>query len=196
MGLTGNYYYLLSSLPYLSFGAPPPISHHSLSERSRPWLDGSALRIFETATIAFQDASRRETDCGTLRSWFEFEHGVRSGLARRRADILGRPEARRPGSARRAPERSLAAVNRAFQANHPLDAEIQLMRARWTFLTELGSMHYFDLPALLIYSLKLQLLERRSTFDQQRGLELATLIYERNIHGGERDEREGTGRQG
>ena len=179
MALTGNYYYLLSSLPYLTFGSKPPISHANLSERIRPWLSGSSLGLFEKARIAL-DSPPPEVRCKTLRSWFEFEHGLRAELARRRTD--GRDRSERPGGASLG--RILAAVDRAFRAAHPLEGEIRLITERWEYLTELGAVQYFNLPALIIYSLKLQLLERLSTFDEKRGLQLAESIYERNIHGG------------
>lgn len=191
MALSGNYYYLLSSLPYLPFGSKPPISHAALLERSRPWLSGSSLGLFETARIA-PGSPPPEVHCGTLRSWFEFEHGLRTELARRRTGSRDRSE--RPGGA--ALGRILAAVDRAFQAAHPLDGEIRLITERWEYLSELGAMQYFNLPALLIYSLKLQLLERLSTFDEKNGLQVAESIYERNIHGGKRDKGDDTGGQG
>lgn len=191
MALNGNYCYLLSSLPYLTFGSKPPISHAALAERSRPWLAGSSLGLFEQAGIA-PGFPPPEVPCRTLRSWFEFENGLRTELARRRSGGRDRPE--RPGGASLG--RILAAADRAFQASHPLEGEIRLITERWEYLNELGAVQYFNLPALIIYSLKLQLLERLSTFDEKRGLDLAEFIYERNIHGGKGNKGEDPGDQG
>lgn len=187
MSLTGNYYYLLSSLPYLSFGRPPPISHRILRERSGPWLEGLSLRLFQLARITPEGPPPPEIRNSPLRRWYEFEHGLRTELARRRARILGRQEEVVPAASGRPPHRSLVAAGRAFEASNPLEAEVSLIAERWKFLVDLAFLHYFDLTALLTYSLKLQLLERLSMFDEGRGLELLTTIHERNIHGGKRD---------
>jgi hypothetical protein len=41
--------------------------------------------------------------------------------------------------------------------------------------------HYFDLALLIIYALKLQLLERIHKFDEEKGKQVLRLIYERSL---------------
>lgn len=47
-----------------------------------------------------------------------------------------------------------------------LEAERMLDRARWDFLDELSTDHYFDLDLLVIYGLKLLILERWEKIDK------------------------------
>jgi len=64
-----------------------------------------------------------------------------------------------------------------FQVESPFTAEEILDRARWRFLEELEIGHYFDIEKLVIYSLKLQILARRSLFSSEKGQEkLASAI--------------------
>jgi len=55
---------------------------------------------------------------------------------------------------------------------NPLDKEIKLMRTRWEFLDNLSVGRYFDLGALIIYYLKLQILERKDSFNKEKGREV------------------------
>jgi hypothetical protein len=60
---------------------------------------------------------------------------------------------------------------------NPLEAERLLNRARWQFLEELEVGHYFDVERLVIYSLKLQLLERIALHDQEKGREQFEVVF-------------------
>ena len=51
----------------------------------------------------------------------------------------------------------------------PLAAEGVLDRARWSWLEELESGHYFDGERLALYLLKLRILERRARFVKDLG---------------------------
>lgn len=57
----------------------------------------------------------------------------------------------------------------AISAASPLEAEEILDRARWRYLDELEAGHFFDLSKLIIYYVRLQILERRSLFRGDRG---------------------------
>lgn len=66
----------------------------------------------------------------------------------------------------------------AFHSDSPLAAEETLERGRWTFLDELEVGHYFDVEKLIVYRLKIAILERRSTFDTDKGLANFRRIYD------------------
>jgi hypothetical protein len=54
-------------------------------------------------------------------------------------------------------------------AKDPLKAEQQLLALQWEKLEELSVGHYSDLSALILYKLKLEILERLWSFDQEVG---------------------------
>jgi len=60
---------------------------------------------------------------------------------------------------------------------NPLEAESLLNRARWQFLEQLEVGHYFDVERLVVYSLKLQLLERIALYDREKGRERFEEIF-------------------
>ena len=55
--------------------------------------------------------------------------------------------------------------------NNPLDIERQLIILRWRYLEEQDAGHHFDINFLVIYFLKLQLLQRLFIFDKEKGRE-------------------------
>ena len=70
---------------------------------------------------------------------------------------------------------------KCFKRLPPYRIEIDLLQVRWDFLTRDEVGHYFDLALLIIYALKLKLLERIHKFDEEKGKQVLRLIYERSL---------------
>lgn len=97
---------------------------------------------------------------GTLKEWVNFEVALRNELVRARA-------ARRkvdPLKFIRLPDNPQAHISHvalaAYRSISILEAEKILDQERWSFLEHLSFGHYFDFDFLLIYALKLKILER------------------------------------
>ena len=95
-----------------------------------------------------------------LKQWATFEVTLRNELVRARA-------ARKkidPVKFLRLPDSPQAQISHlamaAYRSTSVLEAEKMLDQARWSFLEELNFGHYFDFDYLLIYGLKLKILER------------------------------------
>ena len=65
----------------------------------------------------------------------------------------------------------------AFNSPNPLEAEILLNSGRWDYLEMLESNHFFDLDRLIIYYLKLQILERKSLINHEKGQNDFKVLY-------------------
>jgi len=65
----------------------------------------------------------------------------------------------------------------AFLAATPLEAESILNKARWDYLEELETLHYFDLSKIIISYLKIQVLQRKLQIDKEKGKTAFTEIY-------------------
>ena len=70
----------------------------------------------------------------------------------------------------------------------PLEKEKRLYEARWRYLEELGTNIFFTLESLIVYYLKLQLLEKLEQFDRERGEEKFSAIYTQIRESADRDE--------
>jgi hypothetical protein len=103
-----------------------------------------------------------------LGRWLAWEKALRNELVRVRAARL-----RRDGEPFLRPGEDGAGaaeiVREAASLPNPLEAEFKLDKARWAFLDELEVGHIFDLQRIMVYYLKLQILERRSRFTREKG---------------------------
>jgi hypothetical protein len=176
------YYYILSSLPHLLFERAPSLSIDEFWSLSMPWLGSREAVQLRMARVDIENTSPERITNAVLRRWYAFENTLRNELVKVRAKNLKvktgshlRPEERYDGSA-------VEPVRRAIADRSPLQAEMHLLKARWVFLSQEGVGHPFDLTALIIYGLKLQLLERRRRFDAEKGRRVLERIYERNLY--------------
>jgi len=130
------------------------------------WIPVKEFNLLKNASI--QDVRGDETSNPVVTRWNLWERTLRNELVSLRAqqkktdlfeDIV-------PG------EKVLGLANiarEAFSQPSPLTGEDMLNRSRWNFLEELETGHHFDIEKLIIYYLKLQLLQRKDFFNKERG---------------------------
>jgi len=158
----------------LFFGAVPPLS-------SQTWLDLCREQVAEgdhalLARISFDALHIRPGDPAVWQAYASWETALRNELARQRAQRLGlAPEP----FLRDAPFfASLSTMAKeALGAGTPMAVETALDRRRWSYLEELETGTQFDLGRLVVFRLKLLLLERKNKFRPERGLESFTKEY-------------------
>lgn len=156
--MAGYYVYLLSSLSMLHFGARPPFSFGKFLEVCRCFVPEGDVVLLKRA--AEKPPYTYKGQQPALKRWFVFDTALRNELVkvravRRHADAAQylRPD----GYA--GPSLAHTALS-AHRAPSLLDAEKILDEARWSALDEIAAGHYFDLDALIVYALKLLILER------------------------------------
>jgi len=157
--MAAYYTYLISSLPTLSFSNKMPFSleeffvkcRNLIPESERQLLSGTCCKDTYSSDVAAID---------TLKKWVNFEAALRNELVRSRA-------ARKkidPLKFIHLPDYPQAYISHvalaAYRSTSILEAEKILDQARWDFLESLSFGHYFDFDYLIIYTLKLKILER------------------------------------
>lgn len=155
----------MASLPELRFDGKPPLSADAFLDRCRGVVSEPAMRVLAGVRL-LQDESVAPVE--VLERWRAREFSLRNALAGLRAHRLGIDPARHVRGAIADMEAAQAA-RRVFEAVSPRAAGDELDRMRWAWLEELESGHYFDLDRLVIYLLKLLLLERRAVFSKEAG---------------------------
>jgi len=163
-----QYYYLVASLPMLFFADAPPLS-------SQTWLDLCREQVAEDdhallARISFDALHIQSGDHAVWQAYASWETALRNELALQRAQRLGlAPEP----FLRDAPffANLSTMAKEAMGAGTPMAVETALDRRRWSYLEELETGTQFDLGRLVVYRLKLLLLERKNQFRPERGLE-------------------------
>lgn len=178
------YYYTVASLPYLQLDGEILVSVEEFRQLCRERLSASDMALLESTKLvpeaADLDGSRRLTP--VQQAYYSFEAQLRNELATVRAAKLGwdPEESLRPQANGGASDAELAERAReAFQNDSPYEAERQLDRARWLRLDELEVLHYFDIEKLIVYYLKLQILDRRVHMNAAEGAEVFEEVYDR-----------------
>ncbi|MFH1397287.1 MAG: DUF2764 family protein [Candidatus Omnitrophota bacterium] len=150
------YPYLISSLPMLSFSAPPPFSFVEFIERCAGLISQDDLE--ELRSLSIEDPSGSLNP--VIRKWFGFNIALKNELVKVRAarKRVNAEDYLRPGGNIEPGFYHLALA--AYRNPYPLEAEAILDIAKWNFLEELSFGHYFDLDLVIIYAYKLLILER------------------------------------
>jgi hypothetical protein len=178
-------YYIVSSLPFLRFGEAPPLTYPEFYGLCTPWLGERDRDQLRSSVIDIGNVSIEGVHNGTLRRWILFENSLRNEIVKFRAQRLGlSPEVHMRTDLPWDPS-VVSHVIGGLGEGSPMEAEMVLLEIRWGFLTDQEVGHYFDLDALIIYALKLQILERLNRFNPEKGKQvLGKIIEESSGHDG------------
>ncbi len=162
------------------------MTHEAFLNQCRGWLAAREMEVLERALLDVSRVAPEGPGCRALTLWLAYENTVRNTLARLRAKRLDKPPdpwlRRGLGVDAHAGEHARAAMD----ADNPLDVEIRLLNARWRFLDQVCGGAVFSLCAVVVYSLKLQILNRYRQFDEKQGEDALERVYERIFDGSER----------
>ncbi len=173
-----QYYYVITSLPYLSLSEELPIRKDGFLANCKVYLKKTDFDILESVSLF--DAEKDEVSLDVIRCFFKWETSLRNSLVRLRAESLGlEPDEFVRGEIFDHSQALLA--EEAFNADSPLMAEEILNKARWRYLDELEFEHYFDIERLVIFFIKLQILERISSFDAEEGRERLNAVVSQGV---------------
>ena len=165
------YYYLISSLPMLKADGDMPFSYDQFLDMCKANLNDDKYKLLEELTLSSNTGP-------FISKWASFYGIINEELCYQRKIKLGRkanPPAIRDESISKL-------VASAISNKNPLVAEEMLLALEFEKLDELVGWHYFDDYALIGYALKLKLLERKKTFDKQKGKSEFNGIIEKMEH--------------
>jgi len=172
--VSGEYYFLISSLPLLRLDELPPLSDMAFLELCQGQLSPTAVTALAHAALVPQDTAATPIE----RRWYEWETWLRNHLVRARASRSGadadayfRNEADVfPGAQR--------LVDEALAAKTPAVRERMLDDLRWQRLNDLSSGHIFDFAALVLYRLRLLLVEKQHAMQHDAALSVVDSAVE------------------
>jgi len=153
-----EFIYLISSLPLLREGEPPPFSADDFVRRCADWLSPAELDALTDLQLLPPDLPPDLPPHPAVAAWHAWETDLRNRVAGiREAAVQRDPEADRheagpacfPGNER--------IVQEAFAAPDPRERERLLDHARWRRLDDLETSWSFGFDRLCIYKLRLLL---------------------------------------
>jgi len=163
-----GYYFTVASLPLLSYDKFPFIDIQYFLQTCKSHLQKNDFIML--SKVKLDKLSKVKPCSPTYARYQEWEKSLRNALVMLRASKMGVD-----AKAYLVEGREIFGVDKiarqAFEEDSPLKAEHILNRGRWIFLEELELGHYFDIEKLVIFYLKLQVLERKAIFDFDRGKE-------------------------
>ncbi|MBN2060634.1 MAG: hypothetical protein JW882_09500 [Deltaproteobacteria bacterium] len=162
----GEYFYLVSSLPGLKPEGSIPISTKEFVETCARLMKKSDFELLQAAMLNTVEIEPHQNDL--IGRWQAYEYGLRNELVRLRA----RKHSIDPESSLHQPflNPQMAALAREiFDEESPLKAEQRYIKVLWAALDELQACQSFNLEYLMVYYLKLQLLERKTLFRLDAG---------------------------
>jgi len=191
--IAGNLEYLMSSLPYLSFQDTEEARSkvHSvlkkyagssegekntieiLDEEAQKFLNPENYQFFQKIGLdTIHSENFRNHRNKVLAEFSTYMHNLKESVRQLRIFRKNSGEGSRPET----PPLPL-------EPGTPLEEEIQLLKWQWYKLEELSLGHYSDFGALAIYKLKLLLLERWWSFDQEQGFAIFLNATKMTPHG-------------
>jgi Protein of unknown function (DUF2764) len=171
--LANQYYYTVSSLPMLFIDSEKFISQEEFFECCESTISEKDFNTLKSALILPEENPDMNN---VLTKWNSWENGLRDELVKLRAVKKGL-DAERFLSGNAGESGVFDLARDAYNAASPLEAESLLNRGRWEYLEMLESGHYFDLGKLIIYYLQLQILERKSQIDHEKGQQNFKTLY-------------------
>ncbi len=161
-----NYYYTLASLPMLFFNEAPHISRERFEAVCTEQLDGADMKLLFDAR--FEGVSEDKSRNPVYSRYKRWEISLRNELAKLRGQSRGMEFEKFliPGEGVIGIE-DLA--KETFTNPSPYEGMLKLYSARWEYLEELGINQFFNLEALTVYYLKLQILEKLLAYTKERG---------------------------
>jgi hypothetical protein len=172
-----SYFYIIPTLPALSFTAAPPFGMEEFFARCLNSVDAEELAVLESASLSFPEGGEDSSPSRILDACRVWDRSLRNELARLRAGRRGlRPEMYfRSG---REDLDALRTASAAFHAENPFEAEIIMEKARWELVESLKSGRFFDFEILMAYCVELLILNRVASFETEKGF-----MNYRSIHG-------------
>lgn len=146
--------YLICSLPSLSFGQAPPLSHDEFTDEARSQL--SAKQLGKLNKITIQGITDQKA----------------KGSLAKLANMLGevqQDETEIRNARRKNHQPNINSLPKAILTDNPLEREKRIMQWQWEELDTIEAGKTFTLTEVLVYKLKLQILIRMQSFNADKG---------------------------
>lgn len=169
-----QYYYTVASLPMIQLEQEPPITSEYFLENCSYTLSEKDYNILRTATMLPQGTPEHSA----VAKWFSWEITLRNELVKMRAQNTGFDSEQFLMEGEYATG-AFDTAREAVGSSNPAVGEDILDRARWRYLEDMEMGHIFDLTALIVYYLKLQIAERRKVMTVEQGTGNYKELYNR-----------------
>ncbi|MCM1503472.1 MAG: DUF2764 domain-containing protein [Bacteroidales bacterium] len=176
-----NYHYIVASLPDIAGGwKSGEQTAGAIISEIRERCDSHDRRLIDIILESFKAESlteefyREALSSGNsfIREYFTFDLNVRNAKVRYLNKALGRPADKDIIDIRTGEFEKAAEVEQIFLGNDIIAREKAIDDLYWEKLDELSMMHYFDMNVIMAFILKLRIIDRWHTLDENTGREM------------------------
>ena len=153
-----SYYYLIASLPELRTDGDMPITYEDFLTLCQGNVSESDFELLKNLTLNSKEGP-------LVTEWAKFYEMLTKELNYQRSMNLGKTYS----SAYDKDGIIAQAASSALSAKNPLEAEKILLEYEFENLDSLVGLHMFDAHVLFGYAIKLKLMERLTSFEQDKG---------------------------
>ena len=155
-----EYYYFAASLPMLRMDKEIPITYSEFMAKAEEQLSRSD---FSDLKLAVFNSDDKKAALPIVREWQEFQGNLSKAICRVRAERLGF------SGYEKAVDKNLESLARDIVEKNPLDGERAILSLYFDFLSSHETGSPFSSASLMIYALKLQILEKANAFNEAKG---------------------------
>ena len=166
------YYYLISSLPTLSFkdGETVPFTRESFLEAIKGFVPERDYKAIENI---FDGKSVKR---GFIKEYNRLSSSIERALMYYRAKRLSIDD-EKYADISGIDSDILSMAEKAVSNENPYESELEVFGIYWKALDNLQLNHFGDFLSLAVYALKLKLLFRKTSFNKQKGEEEAERLF-------------------
>ncbi|MCU4164499.1 DUF2764 family protein [Carboxylicivirga caseinilyticus] len=156
-----NLVYLMCSLPSLSFGQVPPITMEEFTRDAKNQLSAKHFKKLEPVDIYQATDSKGKVG---LKSIGVMLKEMQNDISEIR---MAKAQKRTPG---------LQRLPQAIINANPLEREKLIMKWQWEELDTIQAGEVFTLTEVMVYKLRLQILNRLNSFDKEQGAKVLASV--------------------
>jgi hypothetical protein len=178
----------MAQLPYLLYDQRPPMSSESFKALSLSMLNNKDSELLQSLCLdpdpnnagekgPSYAESAPKTGCSFIDAFREWERTLRLSLAKQRAAKMQNSSITTIEPPFFPVDANQAAAKVVASDISPLEGEIMIDKARWNAIDALAGNDYFHRNSVFAYYLKLLLLERRLSFNAEKGFAEYKSLY-------------------
>lgn len=164
--MMNQYYYFVASLPSLDFHKQATLSYPEFLKEAQRHLSASDFVFFAKVTLSYDEINAPHP---ILQQWADINRRLKNEIVRFRSKKFSKDAADYLRGDSYVPLEAIDIVSQVAKLSNPLEAEKALDLFRWKKLDELLVGHSFDLEVLIVYALKLQILDRYQVLSSPQG---------------------------
>jgi len=166
----------MAQLPYLVYEQKPPMSSEAFKELAKDLMPGKDAAFLDKLTLNTDVYNKKKTGCSFVDKWHDWDRVLKLNLAKYRAIKLKHDNSQIPEPPAVHMDTAVIA-SKAVDESSPLEGEFIIDKARWNAIDGFAGNNYFDRNNAFAYFIKLLLLERRESFNTEKGFAEYKALY-------------------